>query len=223
MGRAPIFMKRTTILLLPLLGFCLVFSCCRWLGVRGNGHVKTEQREITDFSELQTGGTFEIDWRSGAPGLTITTDENLLPYVESEVRDNQLRLHLRERVLPTKGLKVTISSSTRTGSKLTGASELIVHQLTGDSYAVQTTGAAEVKLDGTVDHLLADMTGASELAAKSLQVRTAEISTTGAASAEVSVSESLKVTITGAGEVIYHGNPSVQKHVTGAGEVRRKD
>ena len=223
MGRAPIFMKRTTIILLPLLGMCLVFSCCRWLGVRGNGKIKTEQREITDFSELQAGGTFEIDWRSGPPSITLTTDENLLPYVETQVRDNQLRLRLRERVLPTKGLKVTIASSNRTGSKLTGASELIVHQLTGDSYALQTTGAAEVKLDGTVDHLLADMTGASELLAKSLQVRTAEISTTGAASADVSVSESLKVTITGAGEVVYHGNPSVQKHVTGAGEVRRKD
>jgi hypothetical protein len=216
-------MKRTTILLLPLLCFCLAFSCCRWLGVRGNGKMKTEQREITDFSELQAGGTFEIEWQSGPPSLTLTTDENLLPYVESEVRDNQLHLHLRERVLPTKGLKVVVSSSHRTGSKLTGASELIAHQLTGDSYALQTTGAAEIKLDGTVDHLLADMTGASELAAKSLQVRTAEISTTGAASADVSVSESLKVTITGAGEVVYHGNPAVQKHVTGAGEVRRKD
>ena len=145
MERAPIFMKRTTIILLPLLCMCLVFSCCRWLGVRGNGKIKTEQREISDFSELQAGGAFEIDWRSGPPSITLTTDENLLPYVESEVRDNQLRLHLRERVLPTKGLKVTISSSNRTGSKLTGASELIAHQLTGDSYALQTTGAGEVR------------------------------------------------------------------------------
>ena len=80
-----------------------------------------------------------------------------------------------------------------------------------------------MKLDGNIDRLLADMTGASELNAKNLQVRTAEISTTGAASADVSVSETLRVMITGAGEVIYHGNPSVQKHVVGAGEVRRKD
>lgn len=214
-------MNRTTIR--ALLVLALALTCCRWLGVRGNGHSKTEQREIADFSELQADGSFDIDWRSGPPSLTLTTDENLLPYVENGVHDNKLRLHLRERLLPTHGLKVVVSSSNRTGSKLTGASELIAHQLTGDSYAVETTGAAEVKLDGTIDRLLADMTGASELSAKSLQTRTAEISTTGAASADVSVSESLKVTITGAGEVIYHGNPSVQKHVTGAGEVRRKD
>ena len=214
-------MHRLTILSLP--AFALLLSGCGWLGVRGNGHLKTEQRDIAEFSELQATGSFDVEWRSGPPSLTITTDENLLPYVENEIRDNSLRLRVRERVLPTHGLKVVICSSQRTGSKLTGASELVAHQLTGTTYAVQTTGAADVKLDGTVDHLLADMTGASELSAKSLQTRTAEISTTGAASAEVSVSESLKVTITGAGEVVYHGNPSVQKHVTGAGEIRHKD
>ncbi len=214
-------MKRTTIFILLLL--TLAFTCCRWLGVRGNGHRTTEQRTTVDFSELQADGSFEIEWRSGPPALTITTDENLMSYVENDVHDNKLHLHTRERLLPTHGLKVVLSSSTRTASKLTGASELVAHQLTGESYAVQTTGAASLKLDGTVTNLLADMTGASELSAKSLLTRSAEISTTGAASAEVSVSESLKVTITGAGEVIYHGNPSVQKNVTGAGEVRRKD
>ena len=196
---------------------------CHWLGVRGNGHVTTDQRPIAEFTEIQADGMFDIVWSSGPPSLSITTDDNLLTYVQSEIRDNRLRLHVRERILPTHGLKVAVSSPTRTGSRLTGASDLTAHALTGDSYAVETTGAADIKLDGSIDHLLADMTGASDLQARSLQTRTAEISTTGAASAEVSVSESLKVTITGAGEVVYHGNPAVTRKVTGAGEVRRKD
>jgi hypothetical protein len=214
-------MKRTTISILAVL--VLAGTGCHFLGVRGNGHIMTDQRPIGEFSEIQADGMFEIVWSNGPPSLSITTDENLLSYVENEIHDTRLRLHVRQRVLPTHGLKVAISSPTRTGSRLTGASELTAHALTGDSYAVETTGAADLKLDGAVDHLLADMTGASDLQAKSLQTRTAEISTTGAASAEVSVSQTLKVTITGAGEVVYHGDPSVTKHITGAGEVRRKD
>ena len=119
-----------------------------------------------------------------------------------------------------------MAKSVSGGNCLFSAGSIMATNLATDATcgsAVQTTGAAEVKLDGQIDHLLADMTGASELSAKSLQTRTAEISTTGAASADVSVSESLKVSITGAGEVVYHGNPTVQKDVTGAGEVRRKD
>jgi hypothetical protein len=214
-------MKKMTSLI--LVAVALAGTGCHFLGVRGNGHVVTDQRQVDQFAELQADGMFDIVWSNGPPSLTVTTDENLLSYVESDISDNRLRLHVRKRILPTHGLKVVISSPTRTGSKLTGASDLTAHGLTGDSYAVETTGAADIKLDGSVNHLLADMTGASDLQAKSLQTRTAEISTTGAASAEVSVSENLKVTITGAGEVIYHGNPTVTKHVTGAGEVRRKD
>jgi len=214
-------MKRTPIFILIVLS--LAFTSCRWLGVRGNGRVESEQRTVADFSEIQAEGMFDIEWRSGPPALTVTTDENLMTYVEDRVVDNHLRLHVRERILPTHGLKVVISSPNRTGARLHGASQLTARQLTGNSFAIETTGASEVKLDGNMERLLADMTGASELAAKGLQVKTAEISTTGAASADVSASESLKVSITGAGEVIYHGTPSLKKHITGAGEVRRKD
>jgi Putative auto-transporter adhesin, head GIN domain len=209
---------------LMLAVFSFFLSDCKWFGVRGNGKVTTDQRPITEFAEIDASGMFEIEWRGGPPALSITTDENLLSYIESRVSENKLRLHTRERVLPTHGLKVVVSSPTRMGSKLRGASELTVRQLTGPSYAVETAGAAEVTLDGTVDFLVADMTGASELKAKSLQTKTAEISTTGAAEAEVSASETLRVTITGAGEVSYHGTPkTIEKHVTGAGEIKHKD
>ena len=212
------------IIILALATFSLFLTDCHWFGVKGNGEIRTDQRPITDFSEIHADGRFDIDWRSGPPSLTITTDENLLPYIETDVSGSYLRLHLRERVLPTHGVKVTVSSSTRTGSKLTGASELTARGLTGSSYAVETTGAAHVTLDGTVDTLLADMTGASELSARSLQTKTSEISTTGAADAEVAVSDTLKVTITGAGDVTYYGSPkTIEKHVTGAGSIQHRD
>jgi hypothetical protein len=167
---------------------------------------------------------FQIEWRSGSPALEITTDENLLRYIDSKVTDHKLRLHARERLAPTKGVKVVLSSPTRLAAQLTGASELVARQLSGAAYAVETRGAAEVTLEGAVDTLLADMTGASELNAKGLQTKTAEVSITGAADAEISVTETLKATITGAGEVSYHGTPkTIEKHVTGAGSIHHKD
>ncbi len=122
------------------------------------------------------------------------------------------------------GIKVAVSSSTRAGAKLTGAAKLIANQLSGHSFAVESTGATKVHLEGSVDDLVTDMTGASKLEAESLQTKTAEISSTGASKAEVAVSESLKVSITGAGKVVYSGNPpTVEKHVSGAGSVRHKE
>jgi len=196
---------------------------CRWVGVRGNGHIKTDDRTISAFTEIDAGGAFEIEWQSGSPALQITTDENLLSYVESDVSGDTLHLRTHDQIWPTHGIKVAVSSPTRAGAKIRGAIKLTAKQLTGPKFALEASGASRVSLDGNIEELLADMTGASELNASGLQTKTAEISTTGAGDAEVAVAETLKVAITGAGKVTYSGSPTIEKHITGAGSVRRKD
>ena len=206
------------------LAACVVLAVgCRWVGIRGNGHIKTDDRTISAFTEIDAGGAFEIEWQSGSPALRITTDENLLSYVESDVSGDTLRLRTHEHIWPTRGIKVIMSSPTRTGARIRGAVKLTAKQLTGSKFALEASGASQVSLDGNVDELLADMTGASELNAGGLQTKTAEISTTGAGDAEIAVAETLKVAITGAGKVTYSGNPTIEKHITGAGSVRRKE
>ncbi len=198
---------------------------CDLVGVRGNRHIVTDQRPITEFSEIHVnGGAFKIEWQSGPPSLSVTTDENLLPYIDSRKLDNRLELRTRERIRPSHGVKVTVSSPMRLGAKLSGASDLSVHALSGSKFFFESTGATDVTLDGTVDKLLADMTGASDLKAGDLQAKTVEVSTTGAASASVRASDTLRVAITGAGDVTYSGNPkTLEKHITGAGSIRHKE
>src|ERR1043166_5038822 len=208
------------------LGLILILSTgCRWtLGIRGNGHIVTDQRRVGSFSEVSATGGLKIEWQNGPPSLSVTTDENLLQYVENSITNDQLRLRTRERLSPTHGIKIVVSSPVRNGANISGAVDLTALQLAGPKFYFKSTGASDVKLDGAVDELSADMTGASDLRAKNLQVKSAEISTTGAADGEISVTESLTVSITGAGSVTYHGNPPhIEKHVTGAGSIRHKD
>lgn len=214
--------------ILPLIALAVVTipltACDVDLGVRGNGHVVTVQQQIGSFSEISARGSLRIEWNSGAPSLSITTDENLIEYFEARTTGNRLELRMRDRVRPSHGVKIAITSPSLNGAKLSGATDLMAHGLTGPSFAMQTSGASTVVLDGTVDRLLADMTGASELKAKTLQVKVAEISTTGAADAWVNASEKLRVAITGAGDVTYSGNPPIiERRVTGAGTIRHKD
>jgi Putative auto-transporter adhesin, head GIN domain len=206
-----------------LAGCIVLVAGCHLPGIRGNGQIKTEERPITAFADVDASGAFEIEWQSGPPVLRITTDQNLLPYIENNISGDTLHLRTREHVWPTHGIKVVISSPTRTGGKMRGAVKLTVKQLSGPTFALETKGASEVVLDGSIDRLLVDMTGASQLAANGLQAKTAEISTTGAGDAEVAVTDTLNVVITGAGKVTYSGNPTIKKQITGAGSIRHRD
>ena len=201
----------------------LTLGGCHLSGIRGNGHLVTENRSVTEFTSVEAEGAFDIEWVPGPPSCTIRTDENLLRHVETSMEGKKLRMEWHGQLHPTHGMKVKISSASMTGARLTGAVRLSATRLSGHGFYLEGTGATRVTADGAVDELLATMSGASNLNAESLQVKTAELSISGAGRAEVSASEVLKVAISGAGKVTYNGNPSIERHISGAGSIRKRD
>lgn len=210
---------------LPLLAVIALFvSGCWWPGIRGNGQIKTEQRPVTEFSDIQAGGMYEIEWHPGAPSLSITTDENLLPHIENRVEGKSLRLDSRDQIHPTKRIKVLVTSPTLTGASLSGAVRFNATQLSGPKFYLDTSGACRISLAGNVDELLAEMSGATKLEAEDLHTKSADLTSSGASKAAVHASETLRVSISGAGKVTYYGKPKqVSKDVSGAGSIKPGD
>jgi putative autotransporter adhesin-like protein len=215
--------------LLPRIAITLVLAAivlpaCEWRGIRGNGKITTENRTVENFVNIEANGAYEINWSSGPSAVSITTDQNLLAHITTRVSGDKLKIHSAERLSPTKGVKVNISSETLKGAQFSGAVRFHGTKLSGPNFYLETSGASKVTLDGQVNGLTARMTGASELMAASLQTQTTELSLTGAGDAEVWVSDTLTVAITGAGKVTYAGNPkTVNRDITGAGKVRPRE
>jgi hypothetical protein len=204
--------------------FVFALAGCEVGGIRGNGQITTQSRDVMPFVNVEAEGSFEVEWRNGAPSASVTTDENLMPFIEARVIDRTLRVRTTRSVRPTDSIKLTLSSASREGASLRGASRFTAPQLSGPRFSVTTAGASKTILDGAVGELVASMTGASELRAESLQTKTAEIEVTGAGSARINVSDTLKVSITGAGKVEYSGNPAhVERQIAGAGSIRKRD
>jgi len=209
---------------LKLLTFAaLCLGGCHWTGIRGNGHIVSEDRPVQDFTSVEAEGAFDIQWVSGPPSCTIKTDENLLRHVETSMSGGKLRLEWNGQLHPTHGMKVKISSRSLSGARLTGAVRLTATRLTGNGFYLDGTGATRVTVDGAVDELMATLTGASKLDAEELRVRSALLSISGAGKAEVSASDTLKVAISGAGKVTYTGNPAIERQISGAGSIRKRD
>jgi len=200
----------------------IVAGCSR-PGIQGDGVITTEDRPISEFSKLVVTGGYEIEWSSGKPALTISSDQNLLPLVETVVSGNTLQIDSKEELVPTKGIKIILSSATLADVQLTGGISFKASQITGQDLKLESTGASEISVDGSVTNLEVNLTGASKLNAKSLQTQNATLSLIGASEADVTVTDSLKASVTGAGSLTYSGNPkSVEKNITGAGTIQNR-
>src|SRR3954468_3508995 len=115
--------------LLTFAALCL--GGCHWSGIRGNGHIVTENRSVEEFTSVEAEGAFDIEWASGPASCTIRTDENLLRHVETSMDGRKLRLEWHGHLNPTHGMKVRLSSSGLTGARLTGAVRLNGTRLSG--------------------------------------------------------------------------------------------
>lgn len=215
-------MKKISISILALLA--LLVSSCDWVGIRGNGRVVTDKRPVTEFSDIKTGGMFRIEWRPGAPSLSITTDDNLLPYIDSRVDGNTLYLESRDHLSPTRHIQVVVTSPKLTGVSASGATRLDAADLNVPKFYLETSGASKITLAGTADELLAEMSGATKLDAKDLRTKNSDITSSGASKAQVYATETLRVSISGAGKCTYYGKPKqVSKDISGAGSIKAGD
>jgi hypothetical protein len=209
---------------LASLAFLMLLLCgCHWVGIRGNGHVVTETRQVGDFSRVEADGAFTINWSAGPAKLSITTDDNLFEYIRTDLSENRLRIEWVKPLKGTRGIKVNISSPTLSHATLNGAVQFTASNLSGSEFYLDGNGATKATLDGNVNAMQGDLNGASRLNAEELTTRAMELSISGAGKANVNVTDVLKVSISGAGKVTYMGNPKVSRDITGAGSVSKKD
>jgi hypothetical protein len=220
MKGSSLIMNRITIIL--IVAVTVVAGCSR-PRIIGDGVIKTEDRSISEFSKVEVTGGYQIKWSSGKPALNISTDQNLLPLFETVVSGSTLRIDSKDNLAPTKSITIILSSASLTDVQLTGGIRFKASQITGQDLKLESTGASEISVDGSVRNLEVNLTGASKLNAKSLHTQIATLSLVGASEANVTVTDTLKASLTGAGKLTYSGNPkSVEKNITGAGLIQNR-
>ena len=202
--------------------FAFVAGCSR-PGIKGDGIIKTEDRSVSEFSKVVVSGGYQIKWSRAKAGLSISTDQNLLPLIKTVVSGKTLKINSQDELAPTKNITIILSSASLADVELSGGNTFKASQLSGPELRVESTGASDITVEGSVTKLNAHLIGASKLNAKSLRTETATLSLVGASHADVAVTDSLKVYVTGAGSVTFSGDPkSVEKNITGAGSIRKR-
>jgi hypothetical protein len=174
--------------------------------------------------------------------LTVETDDNLMQYIETEVRGGTLELGFTEDDIllrPSKSIIFRLSlidltaldssgagkfeigelDADRLEVTLSGAGDIKIDSLTGTDLVVTVNGAGQVELAGQVKTQEITLNGLGNYVAPDLESQTATVRVPGAGSVTVWVLDTLDVTISGAGGVEYYGSPHVTQDISGVGSV----
>ncbi|MAT99721.1 MAG: DUF2807 domain-containing protein [Anaerolineaceae bacterium] len=215
------------ILIIALLGFFA--GCTDDNGpvetVRGSGNVITEGREVSGFTavSLQGMGKLQID-QTGSESLSITADDNLLPYIETRVRGNKLIISVQGNTLFSNVTELTyhVTVANIDSVELDGAGEIEVSHLDADEWQVNLDGTGSITASGQANKQTVEIIGAGAYTADELASQEATVRHSGAGMAVVQVSNQLDVRIDGLGTVEYIGDPEVTQTINGLGTVRQR-
>jgi len=211
-----------TLALVSTLALLLLLSGCH--GVHGSGVRKTEKRELTSFTAIETSGAFEVEVICQKPAsFEIEADDNITPLIQTEVKNGVLHVTTTKSYSSSGGIVLRITAPDLVSVKSTGAGKFHVSDVKNDNFEIESTGAAQVVASGQSKSVKISSTGAGKIDAHSLRANNAEVNVTGAASVDVDATDQLDVTVSGAGRVTYSGNPKVNKHISGAGQVVKKE
>jgi hypothetical protein len=210
----------------PLLSCCVLASACGLNAIDGSGKVVTEPRPVAGFTavSLRGSGRLVIE-QTGTDSLTVTTDDNLLPLVQSEVKGNTLELGPKEwtTVLhPTKDIVFTLHVKTLEALDISGSGDVEAKGLNPESLRVEISGSGAASVQGTANDLNLTISGSGAYQGAQLASKRATVKVSGSGSAVIAASETLNADVTGSGSIQYVGDPKVVQQITGSGSVLKR-
>ena len=211
--------------------------------VKGNGNVVTVKRTTSDYDAIGVGGSFDVILVKGKEGnITIEGEENIIPYIETEVRGNTLKINYEKNtnIRTTKRLTVTVTyedidkvslggsgnienEGTIKSSDLTvslGGSGNITLNIDADEVSSKIGGSGNIKLAGNSNELSCSIAGSGSIKAYELSTDTLNATIAGSGSIKTTVKTKIKAKVVGSGSIYYKGNPKyVDSKSVGSGDV----
>lgn len=192
-------------------------------GKSGSGVIKTEKRDVGAFSAVDVSGAYEVEIVcQKQPGVEVEGDENILPLVQTYVKNSTLYITSEQGFNVKKAIKVRVTTGNLEGVSSSGASKITLEGVKNEQLMIETSGAGYIDAAGETKSLEIESSGASKVDVRDLRASRVKVSLSGAGHANVYASEEVNANVSGAASVTYYGEPKVvNKSVSGAGSINK--
>lgn len=189
--------------------------------VQGNGVPGQDERTVPTFDQVQIEDGLEVELVVGERDdakVIVTGDENVVDYVETQVKAGELKVSLPWGAFDTQSpLKVVVESAFVKELEVNGGSRVNATGLNADQLSVKIDGGSELVASGTCDALDLVVDGGAKALLRDLSSEKASVTLDGGAHAEVLVNQEIEIVAKGGSTLVVAGNPPQQIRVEQSG------
>ena len=236
-------MKKSFTFTLPLVALALCACNLSANNIRGSGNVVQEERQVSGIRgvALTTIGDMTISLGESET-LTIEAEDNLLPYLESELRSGILTISSRSNtnLQPTKPLRYHLTVTSLEALSVTSTGNIDAPALQAGSFTAHTSSNGSIHLAGlTAGSLQAEInsdgdiiidagqvtsqdvtiSSSGEYRAEDLQSQSASVEISSSGDATIWVTNSLTADLSSSGSINYYGRPEITQSMSSSGKL----
>jgi hypothetical protein len=191
--------------------------------IKGNGKTITQNSSLDRFNRISLKGKLNVILQPGKTNsLTITTDENILPFLVINNKDDFLSISTKPgaSLSPSQQEKIIITTNAEVNEiHLGGKVHLAVDNIQTTDLDLAMGGKSQVQLTGNIKNLQITANGKSHIEAKIIHGEALRLNTSGKSQAQLSGSVN-NLSITASGKTNIAAQHLIANNVTvlGAGE-----
>lgn len=214
-------------------------------GIRGNGNVVTEERNVNEpFHTIRATEGIEVLLNQGDENhIVVEADENLQNLILTEIEDGVLKIHAKENIGRAESKKVTVyfkeiskilatSGSHVKSNNTISADNLEIKSSSGSSMTLQldvnnvdckTSSGSTLRISGDTQELIADASSGSTIKADDLTTDISHVKASSGSNITVNTSKELTAKASSGANVNYYGNPyKVNKNSSISGSISKR-
>ena len=189
--------------------------------IQGSGNIISESRELNNFTSIILLGSIDVNIKtSESNNCVVVADDNLIPYIKTEVVNNKLNISLNESYSSEDKLVVNINTPNYDEVSLSGSGNINILDFKNNNLSLNISGSGNITGNGEVETLVVKINGSGNLMSKEIKSKSATITINGSGDGEVFASDSISAKINGSGNIKYFGNPeNVDSIINGSGDI----
>lgn len=164
--------------IIPLFTALTLSGCMLNPIIYGNGVLKQETRVLPPFNSINTEGAFSIEINGQKEqNVQLTTDENLIPYINTSVNNNTLYIKpstVNLSFVPKNSVKINISLKDLRGLNLSGLLDITGKDIISDNLAIESSGFTKINLSGKTKSISVNTSGSSGINLSDFEINSPE-------------------------------------------------